>query len=137
MTTKPLKVRKGVFSKPSGNPIVATNFCLSSLNRKKNPDHQIGYLRLENVKNQVRIDRGIGCFIFLLKRIHWSKKFCTMIPFSKNESWCPLWLGWKGLVWMIPFSNNEDRTEQFTQWIDFSVSTSNVSCLLLFFSNFV
>ena len=33
-----------------------------------------------------------------------SKKFCTMIPFSKNDSWCQLWLGWKGLVRMIPFS---------------------------------
>ena len=48
------------------------------------------------------------------------KKFCTMIPFSKNDSWCQLWLGWKGLVRMIPFSKNEDRAELFTQWMDFS-----------------
>ena len=32
-----------------------------------------------------------------------SKKFCTGIPFSKNDSWCQLWLGLKGLVRRIPF----------------------------------
>ena len=26
-----------------------------------------------------------------------------MIPVSKNDSWCQLWLGWKGLVRMILF----------------------------------
>jgi hypothetical protein len=39
-----------------------------------------------------------------------------MIPFSKNDSW----LGWKGLVRMIPFSKNEDRAELFTQGMDFT-----------------
>ena len=34
-----------------------------------------------------------------------------MIPFSKNDSLCQLWLGWKGLVRMIPFSQNEDRAD--------------------------
>ena len=49
-----------------------------------------------------------------------SKKFCTMIPFSKNDIWCQLWLGWKGLVRVIPFSKNKDRAELFTQWMDFN-----------------
>ena len=29
----------------------------------------------------------------LIKAHSLSKKLCTMIPFSKNDSWCQLWLG--------------------------------------------
>ena len=50
-----------------------------------------------------------------------SKNFCTMILFSKNDSWCWLWLGWKGLVRMITFSKNEDCAELFTQWMGFNL----------------
>jgi len=44
-----------------------------------------------------------------------SKKFCTMICFSKNEQLMSALAGWKGLVRMISFSKNEDRAELFTQ----------------------
>ena len=33
-----------------------------------------------------------------------SKKFCTRILFSLTDSWCQLWLDWKGLVRRILFS---------------------------------
>ena len=48
-----------------------------------------------------------------------SKKFCTMICFSKNEQLMSALAGWKGLVRMICFSKNEDRAKLFTQWMDF------------------
>ena len=44
-----------------------------------------------------------------------SKKFCTMICFSKNEQLMSALAGWKGLVRMICFSKNEDRADSFTQ----------------------
>ena len=50
-----------------------------------------------------------------------SKKFCTMICFSKNEQLMSALAGWKGLVRMIRFSKNEDHAELFTQWMDFSL----------------
>ena len=49
-----------------------------------------------------------------------SKKFCTMICFSKNEQLMSALTGWKGLVRMICFSKNEDRADMFTQWMDFN-----------------
>ena len=59
--------------------------------------------------------------LYLVKAHSLSKKICTMIPFSKKDSWCQLWLGWKGLVRTIPFSKNEDHAELFTQWMDFNL----------------
>ena len=35
----------------------------SSSNWEKNPVHQTQYFKLENVKNQVQIDTGIGCLL--------------------------------------------------------------------------
>jgi hypothetical protein len=50
-----------------------------------------------------------------LKAHSLSKKFCTMICFSKNEQLMSALAGWKGLVRMICFSKNEDRADMFTQ----------------------
>ena len=88
----------------------------------------------------------LQCFLVLTSRVNWimnkytiiikpkahslSRQFCTMILFSKNDSWCQLCLGWKGLVRMIPFSKNEDHAELFTQWMDFNTCLiSNNNCL--------
>ena len=46
---------------------------------------------------------------------------------------------WKGLVRMISFSNNEDRADLFTQWMDFSArdyTVFEVTSILVFISWF-
>ena len=63
-----------------------------------------------------------------------SKKFCTMICFSKNEQLMSALAGWKGLVRMICFSKNEDRAELFTQWMDFSIILKSHSKQTIFFT---
>ena len=56
------------------------------------------------------------CTYFNFTKAHsLSKKFCTMICFSKNEQLMSALAGWKGLVRMICFSKNEDRADMFTQ----------------------
>ena len=64
---------------------------------------------------------GMESHIANVKAHSLSKKFCTMICFSKNEQLMSALAGWKGLVRMICFSKNEDRAELFTQWMDFNI----------------
>ena len=59
-----------------------------------------------------------------------SKKFCAMIPFSKNDSWCQLWPGWKGLVRMILFQKMKIMQNcLLNEWILMNIYSSKYSLI--------
>ena len=61
-----------------------------------------------------------------------SKKFCTIIPFSKNDSWCQLWLGWKDLVeWSLFQKMKIVQNCSLNEWI----LSNYLSCLIWYWSS--